>query len=72
MNEQKHPNRVTCPRCGQPGTKQSSTNMCNKTKCTKCPHGPYWYVAHRVGSRVLKCYIGKNQPDWMEAKIIAN
>ena len=62
MDEKKHPNRITCPKCGKPGTRQPRMITCGKPKCTKCPHGPYWYVAHRVGSRVIKCYIGTSKP----------
>ena len=50
-----HPNRVTCPRCGQPGTKSS-----RMIKRGDFNSGPYFYVAHRIGKKVRSCYIGKN------------
>jgi len=54
-----HPNRVICPRCGRPGTKQVKMIKCKNPNCTKCPHGPYYYVFHRIGKKVKSCYIGK-------------
>jgi len=57
-----HKNHVKCPKCGLPGTKQAKKIKCKKPNCTKCPHGPYYYVAHRVGKKVKSCYIGKNWP----------
>ena len=63
MDKEKHPNRVICPRCGRAGSKQSYTKKCGKPNCGKCPHGPYWYVAHRVGGKVRFCYIGKTWPE---------
>ena len=65
MDEEKHPNRVICPKCGSYGTKRFVMKKCGKPNCTKCPHGPYWYVAHRIGSKVTECYVGKT---WPEAK----
>jgi len=36
---------------------------CGNSTCAKCPHGPYWYVFHRVGSKIVNCYIGKRWPE---------
>lgn len=33
--------------------------ICGKAACTKCPHGPYWYVRWRVRDRIMTRYIGK-------------
>ena len=62
MDEEKHPNRVICPKCGRLGTKRAVMKKCGKPRCGRCPHGPYWYVAHREGSRVTECYIGRTWP----------
>ena len=62
MQDEKHPNRVTCPKCGKPGTKKSRVIQCGKPNCSKCPHGPYYYVVHWVGEGTKECYIGKNWP----------
>ena len=62
MQDEKHPNRVTCPKCGKPGTKKSRVIQCGKPNCSKCPHGPYYYVVHWVGKGTKECYIGKNWP----------
>lgn len=61
----KHPNRVICPKCGATGTKIQKTIKCGKPNCSKCPHGPYWYVTHRVKSKKhpTECYIGKVWPE---------
>jgi len=32
---------------------------CKQPKCTKCPHGRYWYARFRVGDRPFCIYIGK-------------
>lgn len=37
---------------------------CGKPNCTRCPHGPYWYLVIRLrkgGS--VKRYIGRNPPE---------
>ena len=57
LTGENHPNRVTCPRCGKPGTKQ--TRMIKRGNFNS---GPYFYVFHRVGKKVKSCYIGKNWP----------
>jgi len=62
VNNKNHPNRVICPKCGETGTKTSRMIKCKKPNCTKCPHGPYFYVAHRVDGKRKNCYIGKNWP----------
>lgn len=34
---------------------------CGKTKCTKCPHGPYWYAIIPTGyGKPAVRYVGKN------------
>lgn len=33
--------------------------VCGKVGCTKCPHGPYWYVRWKQGDRIVTRYIGK-------------
>jgi len=58
---------VVCPKCGKKGTRESEKVSCGKSGCKKCggtrqAHGPYWYVYHRHGDKVVKCYIGKNWP----------
>ncbi len=40
-----------------------SHEKCGKPNCSKCPHGPYWYVAHRIGEKMTDCYIGKTWPE---------
>jgi len=60
--ERNYPKQVICPKCGLPGTKQSKTKKCNKPNCSKCPHGPYFFVAHRADGKRKNCYIGKNWP----------
>jgi len=57
LKKEKHPNRVICPRCGKPGTKQSRVFNYKESSYT------YWYVAHRIGKKVVKCYIGKKWPE---------
>ena len=58
--------QVKCPKCGRLGTKLLQKNSCGKPNCSKCKdgpsHGPYFYVVHRVGKKVKRCYIGKNWP----------
>lgn len=41
---------------------------CGKGNCSKCPHGPYWYVRYWVGRRCKKVYVGKELSGWMEKK----
>jgi hypothetical protein len=43
---------------------QQKEVRCGKPQCTKCPHGPYWYmIMHlRTGKAVTK-YIGKALPE---------
>lgn len=37
--------------------------VCGRDNCTKCPHGPYWYVVVAVGvGNSVQRYIGKNLP----------
>lgn len=36
---------------------------CGKERCTRCPHGPYWYAYWREGGRVRSRYIGKHPPE---------
>jgi hypothetical protein len=36
---------------------------CGKERCTRCPHGPYWYAYWREGGRLRSRYIGKRAPD---------
>lgn len=33
--------------------------VCGKEGCSKCPHGPYWYVRWKQGDRVVTKYVGK-------------
>lgn len=54
--------QVICPRCGRKGTRRHEKRKCGKPNCTKCPHGPYYLVYHRHGTRVLHCWIGKIWP----------
>jgi len=41
--------------------------ICGKPTCTKCPHGPYWYLTMklRTGRRITK-YLGKNLPEGVD------
>lgn len=32
---------------------------CGKSGCSKCPHGPYWYLYWMVEGRRQRRYIGK-------------
>ena len=32
---------------------------CGKSNCTKCPHGPYWYLGWWARSKWQRRYIGK-------------
>ena len=57
LADETHPNRVTCPKCGKPGTKRS-----RMVKRGKFNSGPYFYVAHRIDGKRKDCYIGKNWP----------
>lgn len=43
---------------------QLKTTTCGKKNCTKCPHGPYWYmIIHlRDGRKPVK-YVGKSLPE---------
>lgn len=45
---------------------------CGKNGCSKCPHGPYWYLVIKLrdGKSVTR-YIGKDCPSEV-ATIIAN
>jgi hypothetical protein len=36
---------------------------CGRERCTKCPHGPYWYAYWREGGRLRSRYIGKQLPE---------
>lgn len=33
---------------------------CGKSNCSKCPHGPYWYVAYWLHGRWREKYVGKS------------
>jgi hypothetical protein len=35
---------------------------CGKEKCTRCPHGPYWYAYWREDGRVRSKYLGSARP----------
>jgi hypothetical protein len=45
---------------------------CGREKCSKCPHGPYWYVVIQPGTgKTITRYVGKRLPPavhktWME------
>lgn len=41
--------------------------VCGKDNCSRCPHGPYWYVTMhlRNGKKVQK-YIGKSLPEGVD------
>lgn len=32
---------------------------CGKANCSKCPHGPYWYLVTWHGKRATQRYVGK-------------
>ncbi len=38
------------------------TVRCGKENCTKCPHGPYWYVYWKENGRTRSRYIGRTLP----------
>lgn len=33
---------------------------CGKKRCTKCPHGPYWYLEFRSRGKWCHKYVGKS------------
>jgi hypothetical protein len=35
---------------------------CGKQRCTRCPHGPYWYAYWREDGRTRSRYVGKELP----------
>ncbi len=39
------------------------TVRCGKQNCTRCPHGPYWYVYWKEGGRTRSRYVGRSLPD---------
>lgn len=39
------------------------TVRCGKPNCTRCPHGPYWYVYWKEGGRTRSRYVGRSLPD---------
>ena len=39
------------------------TVRCGKTNCTRCPHGPYWYVYWKEGGRTRSRYVGRVLPE---------
>lgn len=38
------------------------TVRCGKPNCTRCPHGPYWYVYWKEGGRTRSRYVGRTLP----------
>ena len=38
------------------------TVRCGKSNCTRCPHGPYWYVYWKEGGRTRSRYVGRTLP----------
>ncbi len=38
------------------------TVRCGKPNCTKCPHGPYWYVYWKENGRTRSRYVGRRLP----------
>lgn len=38
------------------------TVRCGKKNCTKCPHGPYWYVYWKDNGRTRSRYVGRDLP----------
>ena len=60
-------------RKGQKGERQFETTLgtltfryetvrCGKENCTKCPHGPYWYVYWKENGRTRSRYVGRSLP----------
>ncbi len=39
------------------------TVRCGKPNCTRCPHGPYWYVYWKEDGRTRSRYVGRSLPD---------
>src|SRR5574340_1004607 len=39
------------------------TVRCGKANCTRCPHGPYWYVYWKEDGRTRSRYVGRSLPD---------
>ncbi len=35
---------------------------CGKERCTRCPHGPYWYAYWKEDGRTRRRYIGRHLP----------
>ena len=38
------------------------TVRCGKANCSRCPHGPYWYVYWKEGGRTRSRYVGRSLP----------
>lgn len=55
--------QLICPKCGHKGTPRREMVRCRNPHCSKCPHGPYYYVFHRISKKLTKCYIGKTWPE---------
>lgn len=49
------------PRQGKVTLRQEYVR-CGKERCTRCPHGPYWYAYWREDGRMRSRYIGKDLP----------
>lgn len=45
-----------------PVTYRLESVKCGKPRCTKCPHGPYWYAYYREEGKVRSRYIGAELP----------
>ncbi len=39
------------------------TVRCGKPNCTRCPHGPYWYVYWKEDGRTRSRYVGRSLPE---------
>jgi hypothetical protein len=40
-------------------TYQRARVSCGKKRCSKCPHGPYWYARVWIRQKRVRVYIGK-------------
>jgi hypothetical protein len=46
---------------------QLKSVACGKANCTRCPHGPYWYMAIKLRTgKVVNKYVGKSLPEGIE------
>jgi hypothetical protein len=48
---------------GQPRVSYRQEHVrCGKARCSRCPHGPYWYAYWKEGGRTRRQYVGRHLP----------